>query len=500
MTVRNLKKLESAALADNRITRDEADNFVKSTSDWFGVSKAEKSYLESMLSRDADKFEPAAREALEKFLGLSPAPTPAPRPAPAAEVISTRLGPDSGSLSDDAVYFGKDGTFKSGSGVTPWTRSYDAVKEGVLRTAHGSRAPSTTVAGELARTPGAALDEAASAFGTTTSGFENMAGTREFYDTSAQYWEGKCHAWTWSSLSSWIDSKVDVDGPSGQRGLWVGGQWISRADLGDWMMAVADQISINDREVMFAQHPGAEELVKAVSQFMVNKGGGVIADVYNDKKHGDYEVWNQPFVSAQVDAKTLPGGAAAAILARARADGASTGTTVKLAQIAGTYGVEASDDYEGASNQTQRNWSVYVVTDAGGKMVKAYMADDDALKGISGLPTTTTDELPDYFWKPSNDAVNAAINGARNPAIDSDPLGPQFRFFVGTVLGKGVPGTVRTAFEKELAALPAGAITSARAAELSRKYSGVANAYSPDQWKTAFAARGLDAKAFGAAW
>jgi hypothetical protein len=420
-------------------------------------------------------------------------------------VVSTKLGSNAGSLSDDTVFFGKDGTIKGESGVTPWTRSYDSTKEGPLRNHHGSDAPDTGAisAAELAKlrasTPGTSLDEASKIFG-GPGGFEKMANSKEFYDTSAQFWEGKCHAWTWSSLNAWIDTHVDVNGPEGGKGLWIGGQWMSRADLGNWMMATADHISVNENAQLFAPHPGAEDLVKATTQFMMNKGGGVIADVYNDKKHNnEYQVWNQPFVSAAMDTTTLTGDTAKKILDIAKADGA-TGTTVKKVAITGTYGVEASDDYEGPSNQTAKNWNVYVVTDASGKMVKAYMADDDKLKNVSGLPTNYSDETPDYFWKPSGKSIDDVLAGRSNSTVDSDALGPQFKFFIGTVLAKGVTGETRTAFEKAVKALPAGQIPADKAAALVNQFKGVANAYSPEQWQATFGSRGLDKKLFGAAY
>ena len=57
-----------------------------------------------------------------------------------------------------------------------------------------------------------------------------------------------------------------------------------------------------------------------------------------------------------------------------------------------------------------------------------------------------------------------------------------------------MPASVRAGFEAEVRA---GATD---AAALARKYPGVANAYSPQQWAALFAPRGLNARAFGAAW
>src|SRR5207249_1876076 len=97
----------------------------------------------------------------------------------------------------------------------------------------------------------------------------------------------------------------------------------------------------------------------------------------------------------------------------------------------------------------------------------------------------------------SGQAIADTIAGKSNSTVDSDNLGPQFKFFVGTVLKSGVPGTTRTAFEADVAKLPAGNVSASAAADLAKKYPGVANAYSPDQWTKAFGARGMDKKAFG---
>ena len=51
-----------------------------------------------------------------------------------------------------------------------------------------------------------------------------------------------------------------------------------------------------------------------------------------------------------------------------------------------------------------------------------------------------------------------------------------------------------------MAALPAGPISAGDARALTERYGIVANGYSPEQWQRNFGARGLDAKAFGAAW
>jgi len=505
MTVTNLKRLEQSFITSHgKITADDAKKLIDSAKDYGGVSAAEKAELKAVIAKYADKLEPAAKDTLEKYLNITPA-GPGGNQPPNMDVVKSVTGTNPGSFQDDTIFLGKDGTVSSKAGVESYTRSYDSTKEGPLRTAHGSAAPPSTLisktdADTLAKqTPGQALDKMAAAFGAGTQSFDKLAGSKQFYDDKADYWWGKCHAWTWSSLSNKIDKKVDVEGPDGQKGVWLAGQWMSRADLGNWMMATADSISVDSPNTMFKQNLSADDLLKGSNQFMMNNGGGVIADIFNDKKHGHQEVWNQPFVGADMTTKTVSGDAAKAILDQAKKDGVAGGVTVKQVDISGKYGVEQSDDYEGDPGRTEKNWKMYSVTDNNGKVLKSYMADDDALKNVNGIDKNT-DEVPDYLWKPKLDAIDDTLDGKPNSTVDGDALGKEFKFFVGTVLNKAVSGAERNQFEAEFKALPAGAVSPDKAKALADKYQGVANAYSPQQWKDIFQSRGLDAKAFGASW
>ncbi len=505
MTVSNLRSLEQRFLQDRKISADEAKKLVDSTKDWGGVSKAEKKELTAMLARNADKLDPGAKELIQKFLGIGDLPQPPP-PA-SSDVIRSVEGSTKLAFGDDTVFLGRDGTVHGEANVPAYTRGYDATKEGPLRFRHGSEVPASSVLtpAELdaakKSSPGKALDEAAKVFGARVEGFEKMANSKDFYNPEADFWWGKCHAWAWSSLSNEIDKRVDVAGPDGQKGLWVGGQFLSRADLGNWMMAVADEISVADGSQLFDSNLTALDMLKGTTQFLMNNGGGMVSDVFNDKKKGHKEVWNQPFVSSDVTTRALPADEASKkILELAKKDGQAGGTQVKQVTVVGTYGVEATDDHEGDGTTSSKTWNMYAVCDGNGKVLTAYMADDEKLKGLAGLPTTYTDDLPDYIWKPTMRALTDTLAGKTNSVVENDRHAAEFKFFVSTVLMKGVPATTRAAFEKELAALPSGAVDSGKAQALAQKYGGVANAYSPEQWKRAFGDRGLEAKAFGATW
>jgi hypothetical protein len=232
-------------------------------------------------------------------------------------------------------------------------------------------------------------------------------------------------------------------------------------------------------------------LLEGAAQFLFDGGGGVVADVHNDAAHGgEREVWNQPFVGADVDTKTLEGEGAAAVLALAAKEG-TPGVAVKHVHLVGRYGNEQSDSWEGDWGQGSRSWNVYAVTDAQGTVLAAYMADDPKLDGARGLPTRASHELPEYWWKPSLHAAEAGLTGKPDAAVDGNPFAREYRFFTGTVLNRGVPGAVRSAFEAEVAKAPAGPFSPELISALHAKYPDIADAYSHEQWTRAFGSRGL---------
>jgi hypothetical protein len=433
----------------------------------------------------------AARSVIEKFI--------ADTDAPGTPVLRAMPGFDASSFDDDVVVLGPDGSTVGASGVTPYSRSYDAVHTGPMREAHGSKPPRSSVLTEeenarLAKqTPGAALDAAAKERGVKLGdGFEALANSKSAFDPEAPSWWGKCHAWAWSALSTELAARVDVGGPEGQRGLWLGGQWVSRADLGNFLMGTADQLALADPNTLFDPKLDAMDLLQATSQFLLDGGGGFVADIHNDAAHGgDREVWNQPFVAADVDTKTLSGSGADFVLSLARKEGLTDAVTVKHVHVVGRYGAENSDAWEGEPNLSSRAWNIYAVTDRNGLVLGAYMADDEKLEGATGLPTRASQELPEYVWKPSLRAADDALSGKLNLSIDRDALGREYRFLVGEMLKKGVPGVVRERFEAEVAALPQGPIDATRLESLKLRYPGIENAYSAEQWARAFKSRGL---------
>lgn len=495
MTVRNLRTLDQLFIRDDgQLGPDEAKQLVDASRDHGAAADDERTELHTIATSSRTTL--AARNVIETFLA-QPAPID---PPPLASIT----GNDPAGFGDDRLVLGPDGSMIGTSSVTPHTRSYDAVKDGPMRLAHGSKAPHSSVLTDEENTrahaqlPGAALDEMAKERGVTLpAGFTALADAKTSYDPNAPSWWGKCHAWAWSALSTELSARVDVGGPEGQRGLWLSGQWISRADLGNFLMGVADTIAIADEQELFKEKLTPMDLLHASAQYLLTGGGGAVADIHNDAAHGgDREVWNQPFVAADLDTTTLSGEGAAAVLTLAREDG-KQGANVKHVHLVGRYGNEQSDAWEGAWGTASRSWNVYAVTDAQGTVIAAYMADDPRLENARGLPTRASHELPEYFWKPTLDSVEDAFTGAPNRSIDADKLSREYRFFVGTVLAKGVPGAMRSRFEAEVAALQSGPLRAPVIAHLLQEYPGISEAYTAEQWERSFGTRGLSRVAFG---
>ncbi len=495
MTTPALRTLEALLTRDDdRLEVDDANLLITSSRDGGAVTADERAELRAFSTSPRTTL--AARNVLETFLDTKASNTPAP--------LRAVTGAEPSRFTDDALVLGPDGSTKGTSSVTPYTRAYDAVHTGPLREAHGSPPPRSSILTDAERaqletqTPAEALDAAARERGLPLGeGFVALSTSKSAWDPEAPSWWGKCHAWAWSALSTELSARVDVGGPEGERGLWLSGQWLSRADLGNFLMGVSDTIALADDNELFQGPVSATDLLEATAQYLLEGGGGFVADLHNDAVHGgEREVWNQPFVAADVDTKTLTGEGAAAVLKLAHEDG-HAGVAVKHVHLVGRYGNERADDWEGAWNASSRSWNLYAVTDASGRVLTAYMADDARLDDAQGLPTRASHELPEYIWKPTLRAVTSGLAGTKDPAIDTDALATEYRFLVGTVLTHGVPGARRAAFEAEVAALPAGALSTEAKAALQAKFSGVAEAYTGAQWARAFGSRGLAAKDFG---
>ncbi len=404
------------------------------------------------------------------------------------------------------VRLGGDGAMDLDTGVRPYTRSYAQATEGPLREAHGSAAPTSAILTDAERAalagqaPGQALDRMAAAMGVDGVAFDAMAHSKDFYDPTQKSWWGLCAQWSWSSLSPRVSSAVDVDGPAGQRGGWLAGQWISRADLGNWAMATSKsfvELAMLSASAQSRGAPTPVDLVKSMSALRPG-GPGYIMDVHNDAARGTVETWNQPVFGARLEQRSVPPDVEAALLERA-AQAGFKGASAKLVTITPRWGVERADDWEGDPAVKQSTWNMYVVAGGDGELHWGVMANDPSLKDLPGLPVTTSDAPPDYLAMAPTTVIDEAMDHSPYASThERHKYGKEFNFFMGTVLPNVVPGAVRAAFEAEVAALPPGPITDSAASLLAARYDRVANAYSTEQWQRAFGSRGLSAARFGA--
>lgn len=482
---------------DGKIDEAEANHLAAFLRGTGGENAAVKAFLMQLVASDTP-FVAGGKELIEAFVaGTPPSWIPLEN-----DVYVVTTGSQAVSVMDDTIYLVGDGKLSGSTNSASHSRGYAKKADGILRFPHGSKAPAhpgVDSADETtalrSKSPAVALDEAAVTAGLNLGqfGFDYRAKQR-FYSPSAQYWEGLCHAWSYGALDERINALVDVDGPSGKRGIWIYGQWLSRADLGNWMMAVSDQLGVADTELV-DPFVTPLDILKGVPQWVMTSGLGLRADMFNDKEQGSSEVWNQPIVAADIEVASVTSTVTSAVLAHASNDTQNHETipadaAVKLVKMSVAWGAEVNDSHEGAPSIQVSDWNMYFVTAADGKAIVGYMAHH---LGIAGLPVSTSDPLPDYFAYPKNVILDASFENGSNTLLRGALDGGVFRFYVGTVLAYGVPETMRAAFEADFAA-------NVEPATLKLRYPGIANAYSPNQWDRVFADKLGDGAGFGAKW
>lgn len=418
-------------------------------------------------------------------------------------------------LFDDTLYLVGDGVVEASTGLRSHSRGYAAKRDGILFKRHGSLAPHHPLTSTDADTstlraqgPDAALDRAAAIAGVTLNQYATFGATARspaYYDPSSNtpFWAGICQGWTHNALDDRLNVLVDPAGRDGARGLWIFGQWISRADLGNAMMGASFSLGIYD-SVTIDSFVRADSLVKALAQHVLRGGVGLRVDIWNDSHNasGVYnpQIWNQPIVGGGIEVASVSPAAKAAVLAHAAADRSlytrpPADADVKLVRARATWGVETNDAWEREARFRDSTWVMYMVTAADGRVIKGYMAYDLVAAGVTGLPETRSDGLPDYMAVPRHVLTDAALaGGPHRLLVPSNPEGERFRFVVGTVLARGIPEPTRAAFEAE--ALAPGADPDALAA----RYPGIANAYAPEQWARVFEPTLGPGAAFGAVW
>jgi hypothetical protein len=470
-----------------------------------GINEEVATHLRGLIEDGADLSDEARATLVAAIAGERPGDVPL-----ANEVYEVVPGGQP-FLFDDALFLKAPGRVEGETGLSSHSRGYAAKRDGVLFTRHGSLAPhhpNTSTWGETEvlreQGPDLALDRAAAIHGLELdawSSFAHMSRDSNYYDPSdaTPYWAGICQGWTHNALDDRLSLLADPDGVEGQRGVWIYGQWISRADLGNALMGASYSLSIADSDTIDS-FVSPESLVKGLAQYVLRSGQGLRVDIWNDEHNAsgtyDPQIWNQPIVAAAIEVEPVSLEAEAAVLEFARQhihvpDGAS----VRLVRASATWGAEANDAWEGEPLFRDSEWNSYMVTDTGGRVLKGWMAHELAAEGLASLPITESDGLPDYMAVPRHELTDAALQGSEHRLLDSGHAdGARYRFLVGTVLAHGIPDDTRSAFEAE--ALEPGADPR----DLAERYPGIANAYSPEQWTEHLEPLLGPGQDFGATW
>ncbi len=504
-----LTRVRADVLADGVVTDDEVASLAHLAHDSSGSTSLATPTLKPLVSDHAAAFSSSAALARARAL-LDVGGGPARRPD--TDTVRYVAPPDNQTVRSHALYIKKDGVLAGDTGKPSYSRGWGQFNAGVLEQAHGSGVPSSSLHDLATRatlgamTPAQRLDAALGAFGRKLP-MNDFAGiARGFSRPDQPDWAGVCYAWSWAALDARLSTLVDVAGPEGGRGLWIGGQFLSRADLGNWLMALLAGLSQGAGDVMWYA-PEGEDLLKAVVGSLMDGGRGFRADIGNSYSDRDGEVWFQPFVGGQASFSSVPPSVRDDILDVAREPRRAgwggmvpgvEGADVKLVRLAGRYGNEEGDAHEGAPLISEMTWAMYAVVDDEGRLQKAIMADDPRLQKIAGLPVTETNPVPRELFAPDHGIVDGILAGTPAPEVQGSVYGPALDFFVGTVLARGIPATTRRAFEAEPVLKGAGPLDHVAVESLSTRYPTIAAAFSPTEWQSRFASRGLDAAAFGA--
>ncbi len=502
-------RLYAEAGRDGVIDADEAERLGELARTARGPDPKIASFLRAVAEQDdratTDAVEQLARAAAGERPGDVPLDNAVYRLVPGASPM----------LHDDALYLVGDGVVAAHTGLRSHSRGYAAKRDGVLFTRHGSFAPSHPLVAEAGETaalraqgPDAALDAAAVIGGVRLSQFTTFGATARssaYYDPSSStpFWAGICQGWTHNALDDRLSTLVDAPGAAGARGLWIFGQWLSRADLGNAMMGASFSLGIADSTTIDS-FVKPDALVKALAQHVLRSGAGLRVDIWNDSHNpsGTYDpqIWNQPIVEASLEVASVSDATRDAVVAHAVADPRRwqplpAAPSVKLVRARASWGAETSDAWEREARFRASEWNMYLITGADGRVALGYMAHELAAANVRDLPVATSDGLPDYLAVPRHELTDAAFAGAPHRLLDpGNPEGERFRFVVGTVLALGIPEPTRAAFEAE--ALAGDVDVDALAA----RYPGIANAYGPAQWARVLEPRLGPAARFGARW
>lgn len=463
----SLKKLATKVLADNVIDAGEAKALVKDAKDYGKITNAEKNVFAGLLRDHASKFTPEAREALCKFFGLQPGRPEPPVVTPPVltdKPMTVIPGSSEYSLDDDTLVMNGDGRFTSSIGREIYTAGYLPMKEGPMLNPMGTKPAESKVlsAADNAlrdKSPVERLDEAMKR-GTGTAGGLAAKYRTEGKRDEADSWWGFCDRWAYNALDGEVATRVN-------KPIMYKGVQFSTAEL----RGLASFTGRSDESGgMFDRNVSPMDLQKATAQFLKSNGPGFISDVWLDSAHpGNSQVWNQPFDGVDQNVKELKGDELKRVLKDDfKLEGrAAEGKRIFYVETTGHYGVEAGEEHEGAATHSRKNWKSNILTDSGGK-------------AIDGKWTKESDEAPEYIWMPRRTGQHSTREAK----------------FFRDMIKAGVPAEKVTAFEAELAALPAGPVSAEKKADLQAKYKGIGGAYPDADFRTKLAQYGMTPSGF----
>ncbi len=504
-----VRRIYADATRDGAITVAEVDTLTPFLKKHQGRNELIGTFLESVVAIDPHLTAPAKARLTTALTGQRAGDVPLSN-----DVYRVVAGSNPTFLFDDTLYLQAPGIKEVQTGIVSHSRGYAAKRDGVLFTRHGSLAPDYPSTSSRQETdqlrqqgPDAALDKAATVaklrFDQWNT-FGAIAHSPVFYEPSSNTpdWAGICQGWTHNALDNRLNALVDPPGAVGARGLWIFGQWMSRADLGNLMMAASYSFGIADATTIDS-FVKPDSLVKGLAEYVLLGGAGLRVDIWSDSHNasGVYnpQIWNQPIVGGRIEVAALTTTAQTAVLAFASADpqlGPSlpANAAAKLVRARASWGTETHDAWEAEPRYRTSEWNMYMITASDGRVLKGYMAYE--LASVSGLPTVVSDGLPDYMAVPKHELTDATMENRNHRLLDSsNPEGVRFRFLVGTVLARGIPDPTRAAFETEVLGR-----TTVDRTTIAQRFPGIANAYSPQQWARVFAPRLGEGRAFGAVW
>lgn len=391
--------------------------------------------------------------------------------------ITVRTGSNPKTLSDDRIILNHSGSAHLEGPSAGYSAGYLAMRDAPLARHLGSDLPASTIVRRPQNdAPTRKFDAAFAAARPGTSVSLTRRYDEEGIDPGAHGWEGFCNRWSYSALDPKVAARVNQP-------LAYKGSFFSIAELrglasflGDSDQDYSKTLGTRHDDGVTAREPTAWEELDAILTLIGPDTGGFFANI--DGGHHNFsagQVWNQPFVSADVEVKEKHGlEKREMMLFHASKLGLHSGHGHRVfkVEVDAKYVSEAPglDDYEGAPVHDDRHWNFVVITDRDGNV-----------QGVDRI-RYQSDRRIATLWAPYRTGVYGS---------------PEASFFFNELLPQGVPlGKVRD-FERWLGRLTAqGSVTEEQKAQLVAQFKGIRAAYPDQDLDRALAPLGLTASQF----